>query len=71
MQISEYKWKGIVTVSKGRGVHCISQFLMVSDNGLISVHVLQDRSAAFDSVHRNILLERLANPEVIKGSVLQ
>uniref|UniRef100_A0AAX7TX77 G8 domain-containing protein n=1 Tax=Astatotilapia calliptera TaxID=8154 RepID=A0AAX7TX77_ASTCA len=48
-----------------------NDLLMASDSGLISVLVLLDLSAAFDTVDHNILLERLEHAVGITGTALQ
>ena len=51
-------------------VKVTNDILMASDNGLVSVLVLLDLSAAFDTVDHNILLERLEYFVGIKGTAL-
>uniref|UniRef100_A0A669DXW8 Reverse transcriptase domain-containing protein n=1 Tax=Oreochromis niloticus TaxID=8128 RepID=A0A669DXW8_ORENI len=52
-------------------VKVTNDLLMASDSGLISVLVLLDLSAAFDTVDHNILLERLEHAVGITGTALQ
>uniref|UniRef100_A0A8C4DRA9 Reverse transcriptase domain-containing protein n=1 Tax=Dicentrarchus labrax TaxID=13489 RepID=A0A8C4DRA9_DICLA len=47
-----------------------NDFLTASDNGLVSVLVLLDLSAAFDTIDHNILLRRLEHQIGIKGTAL-
>uniref|UniRef100_A0A8P4KP43 Reverse transcriptase domain-containing protein n=1 Tax=Dicentrarchus labrax TaxID=13489 RepID=A0A8P4KP43_DICLA len=47
-----------------------NDLLTASDNGLVSVLVLLDLSAAFDTIDHNILLERLEQQIGIKGTAL-
>ena len=43
---------------------------MASDRGLVSILVLLDVSAAFDTIDQNILLERLQHEIKITGTAL-
>ena len=47
-----------------------NDLLIASDNGLVSVLVLLDLSAAFDTIDHNILLQRLEHQIGIKGTAL-
>ena len=47
-----------------------NDLLIASDNGLVSVLVLLDLSAAFDTIDHNILLQRLKHQIGIKGTAL-
>ena len=47
-----------------------NDLLIASDNGLVSVLVLLDLSAAFDTIDHNILLQRLEHQIGIKGAAL-
>ena len=47
-----------------------NDLLIASDNGLVSVLVLLDLSAAFDTIDHNILLRRLEHQIGIKGTAL-
>uniref|UniRef100_A0A3Q2NWF9 Reverse transcriptase domain-containing protein n=1 Tax=Fundulus heteroclitus TaxID=8078 RepID=A0A3Q2NWF9_FUNHE len=51
-------------------VKVTNDILMASDNGLVSILVLLDLSAAFDTVDHNILLQRLEHIVGIKGKAL-
>ena len=48
-----------------------NDLLIASDNGLVSVLVLLDLSAAFDTIDHNILLQRLEHQIGIKGTALR
>ncbi|XP_051236020.1 uncharacterized protein LOC127351993 [Dicentrarchus labrax] len=47
-----------------------NDLLIASDNGLVSVLVLLDLSAAFDTIDHNILLQRLEHQIGMKGTAL-
>ena len=47
-----------------------NDLLIASDNGLVSVLVLLDLSAAFDTIDHNVLLQRLEHQIGIKGTAL-
>ena len=47
-----------------------NDLLIAFDNGLVSVLVLLDLSAAFDTIDHNILLQRLEHQIGIKGTAL-
>ena len=49
---------------------CCNDLLIASDNGLVSVLVLLDLSAAFDTIDHNIILQRLEHQIGIKGTAL-
>ncbi|KAK2872069.1 hypothetical protein Q8A73_024565, partial [Channa argus] len=51
-------------------VKVTNDLLMASDNGLISILVLLDLSAAFDTIDHNILLQRLEHEIGITGTAL-
>uniref|UniRef100_A0A8C6MFG0 Reverse transcriptase domain-containing protein n=1 Tax=Nothobranchius furzeri TaxID=105023 RepID=A0A8C6MFG0_NOTFU len=51
-------------------VRVTNDILMASDKNLVSVLVLLDLSAAFDTVDHNVLLERLEHVVGIKGTAL-
>ena len=51
-------------------VRVINDLLMASDNGLVSILVLLDLSAAFDTIDHSILLHRLDHIIRIKGTAL-
>jgi len=51
-------------------VKVINDLLMASDNGLVSILVLLDLSAALDTIDHNILLQRLEHEIGIKGTAL-
>ena len=48
-----------------------NDLLLASDSGLVSVLVLLDLSAAFDTIDHNILLQRLEHVIGIKGTGTQ
>ncbi len=52
-------------------IKIINDICFNSDSGKISVLVLLDLSAAFDTVDHNILLERLENWFVLSGMALK
>ncbi len=52
-------------------IKIINDICLNSDSGKISVLVLLDLSAAFDTVDHNILLQRLANKVGLSGIVHQ
>ncbi len=52
-------------------IKIINDIRLNSDSGKISVLVLQDISASFDTVDHNILLERLENWVGLSGMVLK
>ena len=47
-----------------------NDLLIASDNGLVSVLVLLDLSAAFDTIDHNIVLQTLEHQIGIKGTAL-
>ncbi len=51
-------------------IRVINYLLLSSDRGCISLLVLLDLSAAFDTIDHNILLNRLENFVGISGSAL-
>ena len=51
-------------------VRVSNDLLMASDNGLVSILVLLDLSAAFDTIDHSILLHRLEHVVGIKGTAL-
>ena len=51
-------------------VKVTNDLLLASDSGLVSVLVLLDLSAAFDTIDHNILLQRLEYVIGIKGTAL-
>ena len=51
-------------------VRVTNDLLMASDNGLVSILVLLDLSAAFDTIDHSILLHRLEHLIGIKGTAL-
>ena len=51
-------------------VKVTNDLLLASDSGLVSVLVLLDLSAAFDTIDHNILLQRLEHVIGIKGTAL-
>ncbi len=51
-------------------ISVINYLLLSSDRGCISLLVLLDLSAAFDTIDHNILLNRLENFVGISGSAL-
>ena len=51
-------------------VKVTNDLLMASDSGLVSILVLLDLSAAFDTIDHNILLQRLESEIQIKGTAL-
>ncbi len=52
-------------------VRVTNDLLMSSDEGLLSVLVLLDLSAAFDTIDHQILIQRLGNLTGIKGTALK
>uniref|UniRef100_A0A3Q3MS83 Reverse transcriptase domain-containing protein n=1 Tax=Mastacembelus armatus TaxID=205130 RepID=A0A3Q3MS83_9TELE len=48
-----------------------NDLLLASDNGLVSILVLLDLSAAFDTIDHNILLQRLEHVIGIRGTALK
>uniref|UniRef100_A0AAQ6IH18 Reverse transcriptase domain-containing protein n=1 Tax=Anabas testudineus TaxID=64144 RepID=A0AAQ6IH18_ANATE len=52
-------------------VKVTNDLLLASDNGLLSILILLDLSAAFDTIDHNILLHRLEHVIGIKGTALE
>lgn len=46
-------------------VKITNDLLCVADSGLLSILILLDLSAAFDTISHSIILERLANTRVL------
>uniref|UniRef100_A0A3B3H9N7 Reverse transcriptase domain-containing protein n=1 Tax=Oryzias latipes TaxID=8090 RepID=A0A3B3H9N7_ORYLA len=58
------------TLHKHKNTH-LHDLLLASEKGLLSILVLLDFSAAFDTIDQNILLHRLEQDIGIRGSALQ
>ncbi len=60
-----------ITAQRQHSLEIINDIRFNSDSGKISVLVLLDLSAAFDTVDHNILLERLENWVRLSGMALK
>ncbi len=69
----DLKWpKGVRThFTRGTLITFTNDLLLASDQGCISLLVLLDLSAAFDTIDHDILIDRLQNYTGIQGQALR